>query len=52
MDCARYLDRQYIPSRYPDAHPAGPAATDYSLKDALEAVQCAEAILHFCKKLS
>lgn len=25
LDCAQYLDRQYIPSRYPGAHPAGPA---------------------------
>ncbi|MCS7154034.1 MAG: HEPN domain-containing protein [Bacteroidia bacterium] len=51
LDCARYLDRQYIPSRYPDAHPAGPAAANYTQKEAVEAVRCAEAILHFCKSL-
>ncbi|MCX7607207.1 MAG: HEPN domain-containing protein [Bacteroidia bacterium] len=45
---ARFLDKQYIPSRYPDAHPDGPASENYTLSEARYALEAAEKILLFC----
>ena len=42
------LDRLYIPTRYPDAHPAGPAGQHYALKDAEEAIQLAGEVVDYC----
>lgn len=30
LEKSRVLDRHYIPTRYPDVHPAGPAARHYT----------------------
>lgn len=43
----RRLGRHYIPARYPDAHPSGPAGTHYGEFDADEAVADAEEVLDF-----
>lgn len=47
VEAARVLDKYYIPTRYPDAHPAGPAARHYTRREAEEAVRLARAILAF-----
>ena len=43
--CAIYLDKLYIPTRYPDAFPAGAPHTFYIADDAKKAIDCAEVIL-------
>ena len=42
------LDRFYIPTRYPDAHPAGPAAKHYTLTDAEQAIALAREVVNYC----
>jgi len=51
MRCARELDRHYIPSRYPNAHPAGTpheAYDEYTSRNALEA---AKKIIDFVRRV-
>lgn len=43
----RRLSRHYIPARYPDAHPSGPASAHYGASDADEAVADALRVLEF-----
>ncbi|MQA92521.1 MAG: HEPN domain-containing protein [Gemmatimonas sp.] len=49
LDAARVLDKYYIPTRYPDAHPAGSAARHYTGAEAEHAARCAETILGHCE---
>ena len=44
------LDKVYIPTRYPDAHPAGPAARHYTRLEAEEALDLAQKILAFVEE--
>jgi HEPN domain-containing protein len=46
-DRLRRLGRHYIPARYPDAHPAGPAGSHYGEADAAEAIGDADEIHRF-----
>ena len=43
----RRLGRHYIPSRYPDAHAAGPPSAHYGPEDAREAIADAERVLAY-----
>ncbi|MBC7327768.1 HEPN domain-containing protein [bacterium] len=52
MGKAGILDRLYIPTRYPDAHPSGPASIHYRAEDAEEALAIAEEIVRFCESES
>jgi len=45
LDAMRRLGRHYIPARYPDAHPSGPAAAHYAESDSADAIADAEAVL-------
>jgi len=45
LDAMRRLGRHYIPARYPDAHPSGPAAAHYAEADSAEAIRDANAVL-------
>ena len=47
---ARELDRHYIPSRYPNAHPAGTAHEAYDLETSMKATECAERIVEFASR--
>ena len=47
LDAMRRLGRHYIPARYPDAHPSGPAASHYGETDAADAIRDCEAVLRF-----
>lgn len=49
LDAARSLDQFYIPTRYPDAHPAGSAARHYTAENAASAVRWAEEILGYAE---
>lgn len=48
VDCARLLDRFYIPTRYPNGFDYGKPADYFTETDSREALRCAEAILGFC----
>lgn len=47
LEAAKVLDKYHIPTRYLDAHPAGPAARHYTHLEAQEALRLAEEILRF-----
>ncbi|MCX8193416.1 MAG: HEPN domain-containing protein [Nitrososphaeria archaeon] len=49
MECARELDRHYIPSRYPNAHPSGTAFEAYDLATAEKAIECSREILNYAR---
>lgn len=49
---AKVLDKYYIPTRYPDAHPAGPAARYYTQLEASEAARLARAVVDYCERKS
>lgn len=52
LDKARVLDKYYIPTRYPNAHPAGPAHRYYTAKEAHEATALAREVLEYCERKS
>lgn len=47
---ARELDRHYVPSRYPNAHPAGTSHEAYNEVTSRKAVEAAERLISFAKK--
>ena len=49
MECARELDRHYIPSRCPNAHPSGTAFEAYDPKTAERALECSREILKYAR---
>jgi len=51
-DIARKLDKFYIPTRYPDAHPSGSPARYYTTGDAKFALSYAKKILKFSKEVA
>ena len=52
LEKAKVLDKYYIPTRYPDAHPAGPAHRHYTEKEAKEAIDRAREVLDYCERKS
>lgn len=50
-DAALELDKAYIPTRYPNAHPTGSPRTRYTQGEARRLVSHAERILRFCEDL-
>jgi HEPN domain-containing protein len=51
LDCARELDKVYIPSRYPDAYDWGSPMDYYSSADADGSILCATRILEWLDAL-
>lgn len=47
-EAGRSLDRHYIPTRYPNAHPAGPARRYYGEAEARQAVADADRVVNWC----
>jgi HEPN domain-containing protein len=52
LEKVKVLDKYYIPTRYPNAHPAGPAYRYYTEEEATEAIGLAEEVLGFCERKS
>ena len=52
LNKAKALDKYYIPTRYPDAHPAGPAHRHYTATEAKEAIDLAREVLSYCERQS
>ena len=50
-DAALELDKAYIPSRYPDAHPSGSPRRRYIRAEAERLVEYAAKIVRFCEGL-
>lgn len=48
--CARELDRHYIPSRYPNAHPAGTPHEAYDEESSRRAIECARKVVEYARK--
>ncbi|MBA7504906.1 hypothetical protein ES706_03568 [subsurface metagenome] len=51
LDCARNLDRYYIPTRYPNSFESGSPYEYFTEKDADDAIICSKRIAEFCKSL-
>lgn len=51
LDGALELDKSYIPTRYPDAHPSGSPRNRYTRPEAQRHIDHAERILTFCDDL-
>jgi HEPN domain-containing protein len=52
VEKAKSLDKYYIPTRYPDAHPAGSAARHYTRDEARLAVDMAGEVILHCERES
>lgn len=50
-DAALELDKAYIPTRYPNAHPSGAPRTRYTRAEATRLIGYAGEILEFCSDL-
>jgi HEPN domain-containing protein len=51
IDGALELDKAYIPSRYPNAHPSGSPRRRYTKREAGRLIGYAEEIVEFCTRL-
>src|SRR5688572_2946409 len=49
LDSARALDKQYIPTRYPNGFAQGAPTDYYTKRDARESIAHAQSILSFCQ---
>jgi len=49
--CILYLDKHYIPSRYPNAYDEGAPMDYYTKEDADNCISCAEKILGWVRRL-
>lgn len=45
------LDKAYIPTRYPNAHPSGAPRSRYTRTEAERLIGCAAEIIEFCSRL-
>ncbi|MEB3289987.1 MAG: HEPN domain-containing protein [Leptolyngbya sp.] len=52
QQCARDLDKVYIPARYPDAYSEGAPMDFYDADDARDSIQCAETVAAFLEDLA
>ncbi|MEM4970853.1 MAG: HEPN domain-containing protein [Sulfolobales archaeon] len=50
-ECVLFLDKQYIPTRYPNAYDEGAPLDYYTVGDAEECIRCAERVLNWVKSL-
>jgi HEPN domain-containing protein len=51
VDVALELDKAYIPSRYPNAHPSGSPRRRYTKGEARRLIEYAKRIVKFCSDL-
>jgi len=51
VNCARSLDRYYVPTRYPNSFDSGSPYEYFTGKDAEHALVCSRRIIEFCKSL-
>jgi len=51
FDDALELDKAYIPTRYPNAHPSGSPRTRYTKQEGRRLIEYAERIIEFCSNI-
>jgi len=51
IDLAKELDKAYIPTRYPNAHPEGAPYELYTRSEAERLINYAEEIIRYCKNI-
>lgn len=51
LDESLELDKAYIPTRYPNAHPSGSSRSRYTKEEARRLIKYAERIVKFCSGL-
>jgi HEPN domain-containing protein len=51
LDWALELDKAYIPTRYPNAHPSGSPRSRYTKSEADRLIEYAEGVVNFCSGL-
>jgi len=51
LNCAKTLDKYYIPTRYADSFESGSPYEYFTRRDAENAVLCSRRIIEFCKSL-
>jgi HEPN domain-containing protein len=51
VDAALELDKAYIPTRYPNAHPSGSPKVRYTKAEAKRLIEDAQKVIEFCKGL-
>ena len=51
MNAALELDKAYIPTRYPNAHPSGSPRRRYTKEEARRLIEYAEKIFKFCSDI-
>lgn len=49
VDCAKTLDKHYIPTRYPNGFDSGAPTDFYTREEANGAINCAREIIEFCR---
>jgi HEPN domain-containing protein len=49
FECAKTLDKHYIPTRYPNGFDSGAPTDFYTRQEGETAIGCAERIIGFCK---
>lgn len=49
IQCAKVLDKHYIPTRYPNGFDSGAPTDFYTAQEAEQAIECAERIVTFCR---
>ncbi|MET1160467.1 MAG: HEPN domain-containing protein [Thermoprotei archaeon] len=49
--CFTFLDKHYIPSRYPDVYDEGAPLDYYTEKDAISCLECAKKIIGWVKEI-
>jgi HEPN domain-containing protein len=51
LNCARSLDKYYIPTRYPNSFESGSPYEYFTRRDAEDAIICSRRIIEFCKSV-
>jgi HEPN domain-containing protein len=49
IECAKSLDKHYIPTRYPNGFDTGAPTDFYTKKDSDDAIPCAEQLIRFAR---
>lgn len=49
IQCAKVLDKHYIPTRYPNGFDSGAPTDFYTAQEAEQAIDCANRIVAFCR---
>ncbi|RJX16859.1 MAG: HEPN domain-containing protein [Ammonifex sp.] len=51
LDCAKTLDKYYIPARYPNGFQSGSPYEYFTRRDAQDALFCSRTVVEFCESL-